>query len=65
MAGEICNREAVVVTRAISVAEAAKLMRQHHAGDVVVAMEEGGLRTPMGILIDRDIQIPLRLGGCF
>ncbi len=55
--GEICNREVVVVTRAATVAEAARLMRQHHVGDVVVVMEEGGLRTPVGILTDRDIVV--------
>lgn len=55
--GEICNREVVVVTRAATAAEAARLMRQHHVGDVVVVMEEGGLRTPVGILTDRDIVV--------
>ncbi len=61
--GEICNREVVVVTRATSVAEAARLMRQHHVGDVVVAMEEGGLRTPVGILTDRDIVVETVAAG--
>lgn len=55
--GEICNREVVVVTRDNSALEAARLMRQHHVGDVVVVMEEGGLRTPVGILTDRDIVV--------
>lgn len=55
--GEICNREIVVVTRETSVAEAAQLMRQHHVGDVVVVMEEGGRRTPVGILTDRDVVV--------
>ena len=55
--GEICNREVVVVTRDATAAEAARLMRKHHVGDVVVVMEEGGLRTPVGILTDRDIVV--------
>ena len=55
--GEICNREVVVVTRETTIANAARLMRQHHVGDVVVVMEEGGLRTPLGILTDRDIVV--------
>lgn len=57
--GEICNREVVVVTRAATVAEAARLMRQHHVGDVVVVMEASGLRTPVGILTDREIAVGL------
>ncbi len=55
--GEICNREVVVVTRETTITEAAQLMRQHHVGDVVVVMEQGGLRTPMGILTDRDVVV--------
>ncbi len=34
--GEICNREAVVAPRGCTLLEAARLMRQHHVGDVVV-----------------------------
>jgi CBS domain-containing protein len=55
--GEICNREVVVVTRETTVAEAARLMREHHVGDVIVVMEEGGQRTPVGILTDRDVVV--------
>lgn len=61
--GEICNREVVVVTRETPVVEAAQLMRQHHVGDVVVVMEEGGLRTPLGILTDRDIVVEAVAAG--
>ncbi|MEW6133477.1 MAG: CBS domain-containing protein [Pseudomonadota bacterium] len=61
--GEICNREVVVATREISVSEAARLMRHHHVGDVVVVMEEGGLRTPVSILTDRDIVVEVVAAG--
>lgn len=61
--GEICNREVVVVTRQTPVIEAARLMRQHHVGDVVVVMEEGGLRTPVGIVTDRDIVVEVVAAG--
>lgn len=61
--GEICNREVVVVTRETSVTEAAQLMRQHHVGDVVVVMEEGGRRTPVGILTDRDVVVEAVAAG--
>jgi CBS domain-containing protein len=52
---EICNRKVVVVTQETPVVDAAWLMREHHVGDVVVVMEEGGLRTPVGIVTDRDV----------
>ena len=58
-AGEICNREVVIVNRESSIQEAAVLMRKHHVGDVVVVEERHGLRTPVGILTDRDIVIEI------
>jgi CBS domain-containing protein len=61
--GELCNREVVVVTRETSVADAAQLMRHHHVGDVVVVMEEGGQRTPVGILTDRDVVVEVVAAG--
>ena len=61
--GEICNREVVVVTRETKVAEAARLMREHHVGDVVVVMEQAGKRTPLGIVTDRDVVIEVVAGG--
>ncbi|MCU0842451.1 MAG: CBS domain-containing protein [Thiobacillaceae bacterium] len=53
--GEICNREVVIVDRATSVAEAARLMRRHHVGDLVVVEALEGGRRPLGIVTDRDI----------
>ncbi|HEX6265649.1 MAG TPA: CBS domain-containing protein, partial [Burkholderiales bacterium] len=40
-----------------SVAQAARLMREHHVGSVVVADERDGKRFPVGIVTDRDIAI--------
>lgn len=59
LVGEICNREVVVVKAEESVLQAARLMRQHHVGDVVVVKEQGGKMLPQGILTDRDIVIEL------
>jgi len=56
-AGEICNREVIVVERGVSVRKAASLMRQYHVGDLVVVEERAGTRVPVGILTDRDIAI--------
>jgi CBS domain-containing protein len=39
------------------VVEAAKLMRHHHVGDVVVVEEKEGVNVPVGIVTDRDIVI--------
>ena len=55
--GEICSRDVVVVQTNESVLEAAKLMRQHHVGDVVVVEERGGVRVPVGLLTDRDLVV--------
>ncbi len=52
---EICNREVVVVQRNDTALEAAKLMRQHHVGDVLVVEDRNGIRVPVGIVTDRDL----------
>jgi CBS domain-containing protein len=57
--GEICNRDVVVVQRDESALEAAKLMRHHHVGDVVVVEERGGLRVPVGLVTDRDLIVEI------
>jgi CBS domain-containing protein len=54
---EICNREVIIVNRDTTVNEAAKLMRQHHVGDVVVVEEKNGIRMPVGIVTDRDLVV--------
>ena len=56
-AGEICNREVVIVTRDTGLVEAARLMREHHVGSLVVVLERAGKRVPVGILTDRDIVV--------
>ncbi len=55
--GEICNREVVIAFATESAAEAAKLMRQYHVGDVVIVEERDGRRVPVGIVTDRDLVI--------
>ena len=53
--GDLCNRDVVCAARDTSVAEAAKLMREHHVGDVVVVDRQDAERMPVGIVTDRDI----------
>lgn len=55
--GEICNREVVIVQRDTTVQEAAKLMRSHHVGALVVVKEVSGKRHPVGLVTDRDLVV--------
>lgn len=54
---DICSRDVVTVVRDDTVGQAAKLMRQHHVGDVVVIEEAHGVRKPVGIVTDRDLVV--------
>jgi len=60
--GEFCNRDVVIVHKGENALEAAKLMRQHHVGDVVVVTDKDDRKVPVGILTDRDIVIELVAG---
>lgn len=55
--GEICKREVIIIQREETVLQAAKLMRQHHVGDVMVVEDRDGKRTPVGIVTDRDLVV--------
>lgn len=55
--GEICNREVVVVQPEDTVLQAAKLMRQHHVGSVLVVDQHNGKPVPVGIVTDRDLVV--------
>ena len=57
--GEICNRDVVILKRDDTIQEAAKLMRQHHIGDVLVVEELGGIQVPVGIVTDRDLVVEI------
>ncbi|OGS95112.1 MAG: histidine kinase [Gallionellales bacterium RIFCSPLOWO2_02_FULL_57_47] len=56
---EICNREVVIVQPNDTALEAARLMRQHHVGDVVVVEDRGGVRIPVGVVTDRDLVVEI------
>lgn len=55
--GEYCNREVIIARRDESVLEAARLMRTHHVGAVVVVEEMNDKRYPVGVITDRDLVI--------
>lgn len=54
---DVCKRNVVTVQSDATVIQAARLMRQHHVGDVVVVMQKNGVNNPIGIVTDRDIVI--------
>lgn len=56
-AGEICNRDVVYAHKDTPVADAARLMREHHVGDLVVLDGKEGEQTPIGIVTDRDLVV--------
>ncbi len=57
--GGICNREVIIMRCDETAQEAAKLMRQHHVGDVVVVEDRAGVRVPVGIVTDRDLVVEI------
>ena len=61
--GEICTRSVVTCRRDASALELAKLMRDHHVGDVIVVDEHEGVVTPVGIVTDRDLVIKVLAKG--
>jgi CBS domain-containing protein len=52
---ELCILDVACCHKDTTVAEAARLMRQHHTGDLVVIDESDGTREPVGVVTDRDI----------
>jgi CBS domain-containing protein len=61
--GEICNREVVVCYRGTPLVEAARLMREHHVGSLVVVVDRLSERVPVGIVTDRDITVAVIAKG--
>lgn len=58
--GEFCNRQVVIASQESDIVGVAKLMREHHVGDVVIVQgREGEAQIPRGIITDRDLVIEL------
>ena len=62
-AGEFCNRDVVTATRETSILDAARLMRDHHVGCLIIVEAGGGSVEPVGILTDRDIVLEVIAEG--
>jgi CBS domain-containing protein len=54
---EVCVLDVVCCGRSTGVVEAARMMRKHHSGDLIVVDDPDGDRIPVGILTDRDIVV--------
>jgi CBS domain-containing protein len=58
--GEICNREVVTIDHKASVYVAARMMRDHHVGSLIVVDSTSATPTkPLGIVTDRDLVIEI------
>jgi len=55
--GRFCRRSVTVASQDLALSKAARLMRQHHVGCLVVVTETTAGRKPVGILTDRDIVV--------
>ena len=53
--GTVASRVVIVITGDASVCEAARLMREHHVGSLVVVGSAGEDPRPVGLVTDRDL----------
>lgn len=54
---DVCTMDVAVCGAGTSAIDAARLMRQHHVGDLVVVDDPQQDRVPLGIVTDRDLAI--------
>jgi CBS domain-containing protein len=54
-AGKLCKRNVITTSRDTTIREAARLMRKHHVGCLVITEAKAGRTEPVGMLTDRDI----------
>lgn len=55
--GEFCNRRVITIGKTDTVLEAARRMRAHHVGSLIIVEEAAGTVKPVGIVTDRDIVV--------
>lgn len=58
---QLCSRNVISVRRIDEVVSAARLMREHHVGYIVVTEPDfaGSTERPIGVLTDRDIVVDI------
>ncbi len=54
---KIARKDVITVTEGATMQEAAKAMRDHHVGSVVVIDQRGNRKMPVGMVTDRDIVV--------
>jgi CBS domain-containing protein len=59
---DICVLDVASCGRDTGIVEAARLMRHHHTGNLVVIDDPQGDRAPVGIVTDRDIVVQVLAG---
>lgn len=57
--GNYCERNLALLTRDASLQKAAKMMRSHHLGEVIVVEKLNGKNIPVGLVTDRDLVIEI------
>ena len=60
---DVCVLDVASCTPESTIVEAARLMRQHHTGDLVVLDDADEEREPVGIITDRDIVVEVLAKG--
>ena len=53
----VCNHNVATIGKSLGIAEAARLMREQHVGNLIVVETRGSASVPVGILTDRDIVV--------
>ena len=61
--GDFCRRDVISAPRETTALEAARIMRHHHVGDVIVVDESAGIRKPVGVVTDRDLIVEVMAAG--
>jgi len=60
---DFCSRVVVVAESGTNLREAARMMREHVVGSLIVIDQRGGATRPVGIITDRDILIAVVAQG--
>lgn len=61
--GSVASRVVVTAPRGMSAAAAARLMREHHVGTLVIIDESTGAPRPLGVVTDRDLVMEILAPG--
>ncbi len=60
---DYCKQDVATIEEQASVSEAARLMREHHCGSLVMIKRDGRMQIPTGMLTDRDLVVEVLAQG--